>query len=313
MRRKVIQIADSTQLVSLPRKWALKHGIKKGDELDIEEQGSKIIVSCESTPEFSSVEIDVTDLDRTSILYYIEILYRLGYDEIKLKFSNPQAEHYRLNKKENVISIIHYVASRLISMEVIQQKDNFAILKNLEEISNKEFDTVLKRIFILLQDASDDFLSGIKKGDLIALETIVEKHDSIAKFISYGMRIVNKKGSGDKRNSKLLFHILNQLDKVTDILKYSARELIDNKRTLSKDAYDIIEGVCTSIKWYSEFFFKFNTSRIKELYSNRHNIIKKIRDKSNKLKPEELLLVEYFRHILEFIVDMTEARMGLEY
>ena len=35
MKRKVIQIADSTQLISLPRKWSLAHGIKKGDELEI--------------------------------------------------------------------------------------------------------------------------------------------------------------------------------------------------------------------------------------------------------------------------------------
>ena len=45
MKRKVIQIADSTQLISLPRKWALKYGIKKGDELDVEEQGSNVLVS----------------------------------------------------------------------------------------------------------------------------------------------------------------------------------------------------------------------------------------------------------------------------
>ena len=37
MRRKVIQIAESTQLISLPRKWALKYNIKKGEELEIEE------------------------------------------------------------------------------------------------------------------------------------------------------------------------------------------------------------------------------------------------------------------------------------
>ena len=29
MKRKVIQIANSTQLISLPRKWTIKYGIKK--------------------------------------------------------------------------------------------------------------------------------------------------------------------------------------------------------------------------------------------------------------------------------------------
>ena len=47
MGRKVIQIADSTQLISLPRKWALQHGIKKGDELEVEEKGRKIVISTE--------------------------------------------------------------------------------------------------------------------------------------------------------------------------------------------------------------------------------------------------------------------------
>ena len=45
MKRKVIQIAESTQLVSLPRKWALKYGVKKGDEVDVLEEGNKIVVS----------------------------------------------------------------------------------------------------------------------------------------------------------------------------------------------------------------------------------------------------------------------------
>ena len=41
MRRKVIQIAGSTQLISLPRKWAIRQGIEKGEELNIDEQGNK--------------------------------------------------------------------------------------------------------------------------------------------------------------------------------------------------------------------------------------------------------------------------------
>ena len=45
MKRKVIQIADSTQLISLPRKWAQKFNIKKGDELEVEEHDNKIVVS----------------------------------------------------------------------------------------------------------------------------------------------------------------------------------------------------------------------------------------------------------------------------
>jgi len=296
MRRKVIQIAESTQLVSLPRKWALKYNIKKGDELELEEKGSKILISHEKEMEAKSTEIDVSTLDRTSILYYIEILYRLGYDEIKLKFNNSQAEHYRLSKKENVISVIHYVCSRLIGMEVIQQKVDFALLKSLETTSAKEFDTVIRRIFILLRDATDDFIIAAEKGDFVTLETLEEKHDSIAKFISYGMRILNKKGPGDERYPFLLFHVLNQLDKLMDVIKYSARELIVYNKKLGKDTVVILKKVSTSIKWYIDLFFKFDKSKIRDLYLNRDETIRMIRTKSNTIKPKELIFSEYFNY-----------------
>jgi phosphate uptake regulator len=313
MKRRVIQIADSTQLVSLPRKWALKYGIKKGDEIDIEEKGDKLVLTSSKGSELSSVEIDLTGANRTSIIFYVEVLYRIGYDEIKVKFSNPLADHYRLNKKEKVISVLHYIESRLVGMEIIQERDNVVVLKSLEHVSADAFNTVINRIFILLQNAADDFIEGVKKGDYVSLEAIEEKHDSIAKFVNYGMRILNKKGPGDERNIPLLYHILNQLDKVMDIIKYSSRDIIQSKKTMSRDSIMILENINKSLKWYAEFFVKFDKNKIKDMYFTRDIVIKEIHAKVGKLRSEEVLIVEYYRHILEFLSDVTQARIGLEY
>jgi len=59
MRRKVIQIAESTQLISLPRKWAVRYQVKKGDELNIEEQGSTLIVSTQNEIATKKITLDV--------------------------------------------------------------------------------------------------------------------------------------------------------------------------------------------------------------------------------------------------------------
>ena len=63
MKRKVIQIANSTQLISLPRKWSLQFGIKKGDELEVEEKGSQIIVSTEKGVKNKKIKITVCRLN----------------------------------------------------------------------------------------------------------------------------------------------------------------------------------------------------------------------------------------------------------
>ena len=133
MKRSVIQIANSTQLISLPRKWALKYGIKKGDELEVEEQGNKLYIGTEKTQESGNIEVDITGLDRDSFMFLIRILYIRGYNEIKLIFSNPTKNHHRLGKKVKVISEIHTEVNRLTGIEVIQQREDFCILKVLSE------------------------------------------------------------------------------------------------------------------------------------------------------------------------------------
>jgi len=82
MRRRVIQIAESTQLISLPRKWALRYGIKKGEELEVEEQGNKLLVSSGHDAGGKKTVLDVRGqpkLKRRSIC----AAYLKGYDEIE--------------------------------------------------------------------------------------------------------------------------------------------------------------------------------------------------------------------------------------
>ena len=58
IKRRVIQIANSTQLISLPRKWTQKYNIRKGDELEVEEDGDRILVHTETVPNTKEIEVD---------------------------------------------------------------------------------------------------------------------------------------------------------------------------------------------------------------------------------------------------------------
>ena len=73
MKRKVIQIAGSTQLVSLPRKWAKEHNVRKGDEVDVQENGNTVIVTVGNLNMVEKAEIDITNL-KTMIPRYIHAM-----------------------------------------------------------------------------------------------------------------------------------------------------------------------------------------------------------------------------------------------
>ena len=44
MKRKAIQLANQTLVISMPSKWVKEQGIKKGDEIDVEEKGKRLMI-----------------------------------------------------------------------------------------------------------------------------------------------------------------------------------------------------------------------------------------------------------------------------
>jgi len=312
MKRKVIQIAESTQLISLPRKWCLQHGIMKGDELEVEEHGNRLAVLTEKDTEMGSVEIDISSLDRTSIIFLIRGLYKKGYDEIKLIFNKPTTTHYRLTQTTKIISAIHQEVNRLTGMEIVQQKDNFCLLKAISKPTDKELDSMLRRVYILLLDAAKDLIEGAKSNDQLLIETIQEKHDTITKFVSYSLRIMNKIRNEDI-NTRFLYHIIATLDKITDLLKICGRDLQEYNKKLRKESVTILDSIYNSFTMYYALFYKFDLDTARKLSENKELVSNRIESMSLRLPPQEILLLSNMHQSLELFKDLTECRMAMAF
>ncbi len=313
MKRKVVLHGYSTLIVSLPSKWVKRYGIKKGDELDIKEEQNRLIISTDSSKKLDKTEIDITGLDRTMIMYTIRSLYRKGYDEIKVIFKNPMTTYYRIGREMKVISVIHQEVNRLIGVEVMQEHEDYCIIKDLQQTSTKDFDQILRRIFMLIQTAMDDLLKGISKGDNVLLDTVKEKHDTITKFVSYCLRMLNKRGYIEPKNTLYLYHIIATLDRITDNIKYLARDTLNFEVKFSAKGISILENIVKSLKIYTDIFYKVSTDKIIELSRLREKTSRMISNSINTLPAKELMLLKYMYHTLEMLLDLTEARMGLEY
>ena len=138
IKRRVIQIAGSTQLVSLPRKWAIKNNIKKGDEIDVIEDGDKIIVSANDVKKSEKVKLDINNY-KLFVLRAVASLYKSGYDEVELKFDD-----FKLVK-----DLPQQINELLPGFEVLDQTTNSLLIKSVATEDNAEFDSALRRIFIV--------------------------------------------------------------------------------------------------------------------------------------------------------------------
>ncbi len=315
MKRKVVKHGPSSLIISMPSDWAKRNNITKGSEVDVVEEGKRLIVSAESPFDAQNmeIEIDVTGLDRTSLMFTIRSLYRLGYDTINLKFASATLMHYRTRERLSVISAVHTEINRLIGFEIIKEKENSCVIKDLQAASMRDFDQVERRIFLLLMDASTQLSEAAKTRNAVLLKTMEEKHDTITKFISYCLRLLNKNGYYVPMQTAYHYYIIATLDRITDLIKYASRDLLGYSGKLNANVIGVLEAVSRHLRLYYEIFYKYEKEKVVELSRSRYDIQEKVRKLPDATKTAEKIVALNIASIPEIILDLVEARTGLEY
>lgn len=311
--RKLIQHGLSSLTMALPSNWIKNYGLVKGDNVFIKSEGSKLIISTHQAKEIERISIDVTNLDRTSILLYVQSLYRFGYNEIEIIFQKPFTTHYRTGKKISISSVINLIVTRMIGAEIIEQSKDKILIKYITKESEEDFKIILRRVFRLLNETSANLIEGLKTNDEFLIESVEEGHDNINKFVSYSLRLLNKYGYPDVKKTSFYCHIIASIDKIVDILKYSARDIVYYKIEFNKESIRIFEEIHESIVLYYDLFYNFNLKTVDKLSQRRDSIKDLIKRDIKKISHEELLQITAMKQILEILLDLTDFRMGLEY
>lgn len=313
MKRKVIKHGPSSYVVSLPSIWIKKNGVKKGSEVDVTEQDNNLLVGTDIKPQPLSVNMDISGLDRTSIMYIIRGFYRLGYNTVNLSFDNATTTHLRTGAKMTTLSVIHLEANRLIGFEVIEEKEHSCIIKCIQDDSLKDFDSVLRRIFFLLLSTTEDFVKGVKEKDNDLLDTIEEKHNTITKFVSYCLRLLSVRNHIIPKKTPYYFNIIICLEQITDVIQHAARDARGSKRKISKEVIDILDTLLEGITVFYKLFYEYSKEKIIVMNSHRYKIEKKVKSLPDSLPSLDITLGNNAFTIQEILYVLIGARSALEY
>ena len=243
MKRKVIQIANSTQLVSLPRKWSLKYGIKKGDEIEVEEDGSKLLIQAESTPTTKDIEVDVSGLTPRLADRFMARAYQKGYDEITVKYDKPE-----------LALAIQEKVNELLGFEIMEHSKDTIIIKSISPKLNIDFDSSLRRAFLIVIDMAETCLDSFEKGDNKTLENLYHKDFDVNKFCYFCLRYINK-GFRGGFGIYILYYLVEALEDAGDEYKVLAKNLARIKAK-KKDFINVISKVNELTKIGYDFFYK---------------------------------------------------------
>ena len=127
------------------------------------------------------------------------------------------------------------------------------------------------------------------------------------------LRLLNKIGHPDYKNTPLFYYIIESLDTMNDILKETARSMISLKSSISKSAENIITTINDSLQDFSKLFYKFDFKLVEKLSSERYKILRDLQALSKKSSKDEIVIVMNMERIIEVIYKVKVTRIALEH
>ncbi len=303
MRRKVIQLAGKTSVVSLPNKWVKFYGVKKGDELDIEEVSNYLMIKpLVKGDEIKKISLNVDGLNDRTFKYAISALHKIGYDEINLYYSSKKLGEL----------IPHILQNLLLGFVVIEQTSKKIVLKNVANEIESEFNPTLRRAFLVTISLAESILDMINSKNFKNLYPLISLENSNNQLTSFCLRLINKGFYKDVNKKGFLTTIIWSLEKIADEYKYICINLSKNNKEINLEILKIYKEVNLLFKEYYLLFYDFSADKLNDLVDKNNIINKKLN--SIKVNSEyELNLINILYSITSKTSDLSSSIFALNY
>jgi antitoxin component of MazEF toxin-antitoxin module len=332
MKRKIIKQGHNTLTVTLPSEWVKKLNLNAGDELDLNENSGSLIINGKQNNEFKKTVIDITGLSIPMLWRFFQAAYREGHDEIKLVYDThkkdyqgaydfyaSQFEYTKMGeppRKKPALDMIQEMVNRFIGVEIIDHGEGYCIIREMGDVSSKEFDNSLRRIFLLLEDLFDTTINIIKKnetGEIGVCKTLHTMDLNIDRFIDYCCRINNKiNDSSFQKNKPIMFSTLFLLELLGDEFKYLGRHLAQSKKKVD-EVVPFAETIKEHFEMYYHLFYNFNREEVIKFGENDFKIYNdhfKWKESQNKNTKS---IRGHLMQISKFIFCLMELRIEMEF
>lgn len=300
MKRKIIQQGPATLMISLPAKWVKKYGLKKGEEVELDEEGSALKINVQKTKEILKTEINLKEFGRLS-KRAIGALYKQGFDEIKINFETSKD-----------IETVNQTIAEFIGFEIVSQNDKGCVIKEISIPKEEEFDLMLNRTMLLLKSVAEDCYNGLKKDQKELLKALPDRDVTINKYANYCRRILNKYGYAESKKIPMLYYIIEEIENLGDEYKYLAMFVVQNNLRLNEKQLKLVESVNKLLDLLYHLILKFDKEKAVELFANKNEFSSNIHILEKTEKPKEAMLEDMISGMARIIMNILGPLMTME-
>ncbi len=243
MKRTLIKQGAGGYTIYLPKKWLGKKGLKEGQQIDVIETETGLIIES-AVSEKKETKLEVTDENKADMYPILTHLYRRGFDTIILT-----------GKFEEVFSEIKHIAKNLLlGFEITEIEKEHCKISNISEPSEQKYDVLLRRVFLIIKETlnivADDFNAN-KFERMSEIEELKHQQD---KYILFCRRILIKEKN--VKTPTIEWELLTFLMHINHALYYTYKYAKENKLQKSARITELLENLHSCYDLYYNAFFK---------------------------------------------------------
>ncbi len=302
MKRKINKVGPGTLTVSLPKNWAEKNRLDKGDILEIEEKGSSLIIYSSKKHNIKRIEVNLP-AHKPTILRILFHAYRSGVDEILFTFDNPE-----------YIKTIEERIGELIGYEIVEQKDNSIFLKSITDINDQDFEKAFKRFFDITIYFSKRVFENFSNGDFNSLSNTVVLEKTQNKLHFYSLRALSIFKDNLNEMPQFYYHLVQKLENIGDSYKLICNHYNKNHpKSISKESMKFFKDVNEILEHIHDMYFNFNIEKNIHLYESKESYMEKAKKLLLSQPKDNLFLISTLGKIIIDTYDASQPIFGINF
>jgi phosphate uptake regulator len=303
MKRKIVQHGNTSLTISLPIQWAKRFDLKKGDELDIEEREKSLLISTEKAIKTERVVLDVSEFDERSLVWHLVSLHKSGFDEIKLIFK----DHHQM-------SIIQKKMSSLLGYSIMEQRENYCVVRTISEALQQEFEPALRRTFLVTLSMAESTYDAFKAKNRDAFSSLMVMEETNNQLVSFCHRLLNKHGYQNYAKTTSIYTVVWILESIADNYRDMMKRVLSENLsfTYSPTFFSIFEHINTLLRNFYEMFYKLENDKVLKISQITEELFTEIMDFIPTATPSEQYVLYYLNTIRNLIGESIGAVLGLK-
>jgi phosphate uptake regulator len=253
MNRKLIKQGKGGFTIYLPKKWVDAKGLKEGDSISLSVDDNFLVINTESNIK-KAITLDINDSNKDDIKHVLTHVYRRGFDIVKI--NNIDITLFKRIKKTT--------EDFLLGFEITEKEENYCVLENISEPTEKKYHVLLKRCFTLVTETIESIIEDFGKySNAHEIKSLMMQQE---KFLLFCRRILIKE---KHKKSLVEWELMTFLMHIEHGLHYMYRYAVDNK--IKKD-FDILRTLIKLRDYFEvvqDAYYKKDLKYVHKLFSKR--------------------------------------------